>query len=87
MAGQHGLQGGNAYDFDQDGFYATVLDLSRRDIIKIDTAFGTKIILLPAIDRDIDSYERSSDFFKDNSWKNAFSAQGFEEKVKAGEVL
>ena len=75
---------GDAYDFDQDGFYATVLDLSRRDIIKIDTTFGTKIILLPAIDSDIDSYERKVlDFFKDNSWKNAFSAQGFEEKVKA----
>ena len=36
---------GDAYDFDQDGFYATVLDLYRRDIIKIDTTFGTKIIL------------------------------------------
>ncbi len=75
---------GDAYDFDPDGFYATLLDLSRRDIIKIDTTFGTKIILLPNMDSDIDSYERKVlDFFKANSSKNTFYAQGFEESVKA----
>lgn len=75
---------GDAYDFDKDGFYATVLDLYRRDIIKIDTTYGTKIILRPYKDSDIDSYERKVlNFFRANSWKDAFSANGFEEKVKA----
>ena len=69
----------DAYDFDKDGFYATVLDLYRRDIIKIDTTYGTKIILLPYNDSDIDSYERKVlNFFRANSWKDAFkSSSGF----------
>lgn len=36
---------GDAFDLDKDGFYATLLDLSRREIIKIDSTEGTQIIL------------------------------------------
>lgn len=75
---------GDAFDFDQDGFYATILDLGRRGIVKIDTANGTKIVIHPAKGEDIDAYERRVlSFLKENSWKDVFSARGLEENVKA----
>jgi uncharacterized membrane protein len=49
---------GDCYDFDPDGFYATLPDMDRRGIIKIETTNGTKIILLDSRADDIDGYER-----------------------------
>lgn len=74
---------GDAFDFDEDGFYATLLDLDRRGAIKIESTDGTRIMLLDAPAKDIDSYERKVlNFLKDNLCEGSFfSAQGFEEKV------
>jgi hypothetical protein len=73
---------GDAFDFDQNGFYATLLDLDRRDIIKVDSSDGTRIAILPSKSEDVDAYERTVlDFLKKNSWKDIFDAQAFEVKV------
>ena len=75
---------GDAFDFDEDGFYATLLDLDRRETVKIESTNGTRIMLLDAHAKDIDGYERKVlNFLKENSWNGSFfSAQGFEEKVE-----
>lgn len=74
---------GDAFDFDEDGFYATLLDLDRRGIVKIESTDGTRIMLLDALAKDIDIYERKVlNFLKENSCEGSFfSAQDFEEKV------
>ena len=68
---------GDAFDFDEDGFYATLLDLDRRGAIKIESTDGTRIMLLDAPAKDIDSYERKVlNFLKDNLCEGSFfSAQ------------
>ena len=75
---------GDAFDFDQDGFYATLLDLHKRDIIRIDTLSGTEIMVLSPSAPDLDDYERRViEFLQDNSRGGAFSAPGFEAEVKS----
>ena len=75
---------GDACDFDQDGFYATLLDLHKRDIIRIDTLSGTKIMLPSTSASDLDDYERKViSFLQDNSQGGVFSAPAFETRVKS----
>lgn len=78
---------GDAFDFDEDGFYATLLDLHERGAIKIDSKNGLKIKLLKEIssaEEDYDDYERSVlSFLKDNSVEGTFDPAAFEARVKA----
>jgi len=75
---------GDACDFDPDGFYATLLDLHNRDIIRIDTSSGTRIMLLDPSAPDLDQYERKVIYFlQENSRGGVFSAPAFEAKVES----
>jgi uncharacterized membrane protein len=78
---------GDAFDFDENGFYATLLDLHERGAIEIDSKNGLKIKLLKGIssaEEDYDDYERSVlSFLKENSVGGIFDPSAFEGKVKA----
>ena len=73
----------DAFDFDPDGFYATLLDLHEQNIIRIDTlSEPTSPFSLSA--PDMDEYERKViGFLRANSHGGVFSAPGFEANVKS----
>ena len=74
---------GDAFDFDKDGFYATLLDLHRRNIVEIDSVTGTRVKLLLPEEIGEDDYEQSVlDFLKSNSIKGVFNARAFEDNIK-----
>ena len=74
---------GDAFDFDKDGFYATLLDLHRRGVVEIDSVTGTRIKLLQPEESGEDDYEQKVlNFLKSNSTKGVFNAQAFEGNVK-----
>ena len=74
---------GDAFDFDKDGFYATLLDLHRRGVVEIDSVTGTRIKLLQPEESGEDDYEQKVlNFLKSNSIKGVFNAQAFEDNVK-----
>ncbi len=79
---------GDAFDFDSDGFYATLLDLHRRGIIEIQSVPvakivpGTRIKILRPSDSGEDRYEQAVlNFLKSNSVQGVFDAQDFEATV------
>jgi uncharacterized membrane protein len=84
---------GDAFDFDEDGFYATLLDLHERGAIEIDidSKVGLKIKLLKnvgAVDaeaagNEFDDYERNVlSFLKEHSANGTFDPAAFEAEVK-----
>ena len=74
---------GDAFDFDKDGFYATLLDLHLRGILQIDSATGTRIKLLKPDSLGEDDYEQKVlDFVKENSVGGVFNAGAFEDTIK-----
>lgn len=71
------------HDFDSNGFYATLLDLHKRNIIELGRTSFTEIRLLPSDWDDLDRYERVVlDFLRANSRNDVFSARGLENMVK-----
>ncbi|HSD58080.1 MAG TPA: DUF2207 domain-containing protein, partial [Methanotrichaceae archaeon] len=79
---------GDAFDFDEDGFYATLLDLHERGVIEIDLKAGLKIKLLKdvnateAAEKEYDNYERNVlSFLKDHSVNGTFDPAAFEAEV------
>lgn len=79
---------GRTMDFDQDGFYATLLDLHRREFLRIDTGKGDKaglrIELLKAPEATDDDYEkRVLRFLRDNGSGGIFDLQSFENKIES----
>lgn len=81
----------DAFDFDEDGFYATLLDLHEREAIEIESRKGLRINLRSdaditgnELDGELDDYERKVLLFlKDNSTNGTFDPIAFEAKVKA----
>lgn len=80
---------GDAFDFDENGFYATLLDLHERGVIEIDSNAGLKIRLLKDVDAtdtansEYDDYERSVlSFLKEHSFKGTFDPSALEAEVK-----
>ncbi|HUV79647.1 MAG TPA: DUF2207 domain-containing protein [Candidatus Bathyarchaeia archaeon] len=78
---------GDAFDFDEHGFYATLLDLQRQGILKIETegeaAGSLRIELLKGPDAGIDDYEQSVlSFLRDHAENGVFDTKVFEEKVE-----
>ncbi len=70
------------HEFEPDGFYATLLDLHKRNIIELGRTSFTEIRLLPGDWSDMDRYERKVlDFLRDNSTKDVFSARGLENRI------
>jgi uncharacterized membrane protein len=74
---------GDAFDFDKDGFYATLLDLHRRGVVEIDSVTGTRIKLLQPEESGEDDYEQKVlNFLRSNSTKGVFNARAFEDNIK-----
>lgn len=79
---------GDAFDFDENGFYATLLDLHERGIIGIDSNAGLKIKLMKGVDAteamwdEYDEYERNVlSFLKEHSFRGTFDPAAFEVEV------
>lgn len=76
---------GEPLNFDQNGFYATLLDLQRRKVLSIKpiTEGGICITLPKCLDAIDDRYERNVlKFLMDNSTGDVFNSNAFEQKVK-----
>ncbi|MCX6677193.1 MAG: DUF2207 domain-containing protein [Methanothrix sp.] len=74
---------GDAFDFDKDGFYATLLDLHRRNVVEIDSVTGTRVKLLTPEEMGEDDYERKVlNFLRSNSTNGVFNARAFEDNIK-----
>ena len=74
---------GDPFDFDKDGFYATLLDLNERGVLNIDSKDGLNISLLKGHDAAEDEYERMvMQFLEENSIGKTFDAIAFEKMVK-----
>lgn len=79
---------GDAFDFDENGFYATLLDLHERGVIEIDSNAGLKIKLLKDVDStdaansEYDDYERNVlSFLKEHSFRGTFDPSALEAEV------
>jgi len=77
---------GDPFNFDENGFYATLLDLQRQGMLKIETEVGEggrlKIQLLKGPDAVEDDYEqRVLWFLKDYAENGVFDTKVFEEKI------
>ncbi len=79
---------GDAFDFDEDGFYATILDLHERGAVEIDSKAGLKIKILKdvdaagAVEDEYDGYERNVlSFLKEHSVRGVFDPAAFEAVV------
>lgn len=80
---------GDAFDFDENGFYATLLDLHEQGVIEIDSNAGLKIRLQKDVDAtdtansEYDDYERSVlSFLKEHSFRGTFDPASLEAEVK-----
>jgi len=74
---------GDAFDFDQDGFYATLLDLSRRGVLELESEPSLRIKLLKDATAAEDSYEsKVLSFLEFHSSNEVFVADDFEDRVK-----
>ena len=73
----------DAFDFDADGFYATLLDFNRREIMKISYNNSLILTLFKGIEAAEDSYERKVlAFFEDYSKDGIFNAEIFANKLQ-----
>ncbi|MFZ3166376.1 MAG: DUF2207 domain-containing protein [Candidatus Methanoperedens sp.] len=79
----------DAFDFDENGFYATLLDMQKRGYVKIETFADmkkkeVKITLLKTPEEAEDPYEKDVlSFLKDWSQDDVFETQKFKEMVKS----
>jgi len=79
----------DAFDFDENGFYATLLDMQKREYVKIETIIDkkkkeVKITLLKTPEEAHDPYETDVlSFLKDWSQDEVFETQKFKEMVKS----
>ncbi|MCU0638202.1 MAG: DUF2207 domain-containing protein [Methanothrix sp.] len=74
---------GDAFDFDKNGFYATLLDLHRRGVLEIDSVTGTRIRMLKPLESGEDEYEGNVlNFLRANSIAGVFNAGAFEDSIK-----
>jgi len=78
---------GDPFNFDENGFYATLLDLHRQGILKIEMEGGVggrlRIELLKGHEAVEDDYERSVvSFLEDYAENGVFDTKVFEEKVE-----
>ena len=77
---------GDPFDFDKDGFYATILNLHRQDLVEIlsDEANDLKIRLLKEPADAEDDYERSVlNFLHKDAVDGVFSYNSFERKIES----
>lgn len=77
---------GDPFDFDKDGFYATILNLHRQDLVEIlsDEANDLKIRLLKEPADAEDDYERSVlNFLHKDAVDGVFSYNSFEKKIES----
>ncbi len=77
---------GDPFDFDKDGFYATILNLHRQDLVEIlsDEANDLKIRLLKDPAEAEDDYERSVlNFLHKDAVEGVFSYNSFERKIES----
>ncbi|HID96572.1 MAG TPA: DUF2207 domain-containing protein, partial [Thermodesulfobacteriaceae bacterium] len=72
------------FDFDENGFYATLLDLHRRQIIKIETVKnGVKLKLLRKPDASDDDYEQNvMRFIEQYGVRDVFNTHNFEQRIE-----
>jgi uncharacterized membrane protein len=72
------------FDFDENGFYATLLDLHRREIIQIETIKnGVKLKLIRKPDASDDDYERNvMRFIEQFGVKDVFNTHDFEQRIE-----
>jgi uncharacterized membrane protein len=78
---------GDAFNFDENGFYATLLDLQRRKIVKIETdggkREGLRIKLLKVDEAVEDDYERQVlEFLGSYAENGVFDTETFEERIE-----
>lgn len=79
----------DAFDFDENGFYATLLDMQKREYVKIETIIDkkkkeVKITLLKPPEEAHDPYEKDVLLFlKDWSQDEVFETEKFKEMVKS----
>ncbi|UYZ39395.1 MAG: DUF2207 domain-containing protein [Candidatus Methanospirare jalkutatii] len=75
----------DAFDFDEDGFYATLLDLHRRGILRIESdEENLRIKLLKGVEAGEDEYERDVlRFLRDYAEDGVFDAKRFKESVES----
>ncbi|HIH44394.1 MAG TPA: DUF2207 domain-containing protein [Candidatus Methanoperedenaceae archaeon] len=72
------------FDYDENGFYATLLDLHKREIINIETKDRLKIKLLKKPEILKDEYEiKVFEFLERYSEGSVFDTKAFEEKIEA----
>ncbi|RLE85895.1 MAG: hypothetical protein DRJ41_00290 [Thermoprotei archaeon] len=75
---------GRVNDFDEDGFYATLLDLQRRGYVRIEPYNGEVRIEVLREDRELDEYEREvMTFLKEFSFDGAFDSRRVKEYVRS----
>jgi uncharacterized membrane protein len=76
---------GDPFDFDKDGFYATILNLHRQNLVELlsDESMDLKIRLLKDTAETEDDYERSvSNFLHKYADDGVFSYNSFERKIE-----
>ncbi len=75
---------GDAFNFDPDGFYATILDLARKGYLEVHSEGGLKIRILGSQGSSTDAYEdRVLDFLSMYSIDGFFDAEAFEDMIKS----
>jgi uncharacterized membrane protein len=75
---------GDAFNFDPEGFYATILDLARKGYLEVRSEGGLKILLLRSQGSSTDAYEdRVLDFLSRYSRDGVFDAEAFEDMIKS----
>lgn len=75
---------GDAFDFDPEGFYATVLDLARKGYVEVHSEGRLRIHLLKSPGPSTDAYEeRVLDFLGRYSSGGIFDAGAFEDMIKS----
>ena len=75
---------GDAFNFDPEGFYATILDLARKGYLEVHSEGGLKIRLLRSQGSSTDAYEdRVLDFLSRYSSDGVFDAEAFEDMIKS----
>ena len=79
----------DAFDFDEDGFYATLLDLHRRGILRIESdEENLRIKLLKGVEAGEDEYERDVlRFLRDYAENGVFDAKKFKESVERSRAI
>jgi uncharacterized membrane protein len=74
----------DAFNFDPEGFYATILDLARKGHLEVHSEGGLRIRLLSSQGASTDAYEdKVLDFLSRYSSDGVFDAEAFEDMIKS----